>query len=62
MWFIDTLLGNDGERSSYTTSVAKLTASQTSMFHGNNSTAIIERCFLCGLFRDVISRTVRESQ
>jgi hypothetical protein len=48
------LLGNDRERSSYTTAVTD------KRFHV--CTATKEWCFLCGTCRDVISRTVSESQ
>jgi hypothetical protein len=30
-------------------------------FYGDNCTAKMERCFLCGPCRDVVSRTVSES-
>jgi hypothetical protein len=57
LWHIDPLLGNDLEISSYTTVDAKQWFRKQAYFHGNNWTATEERCFLCGLCRQVIRRS-----
>jgi hypothetical protein len=48
LWHADTLLGNDRETSNYRTTVARYLLHQQirkQRFHGNNYTAIKERCF-----------------
>jgi hypothetical protein len=56
LWYVDPLLVNDSEISTYTTAVAKYQLRKHIFLHGNNCTATEERCFLRGPCRDVRSR------